>query len=169
MAELAVMALSAAGVGASTASTIGTVLSVGLTAAGAFGSLQAGEVQSQSLNIQARQAGLNSRIEQLEGKRQAARLQEQLNKDLASQNALFASRGILEGEGSALAAREAAKENATKDIDLARFNADIASLSSDQRAANLRSDAKAAKTQGRIGAVKAVSGFKRIPLVNEKP
>lgn len=159
MAELAILAATSLGASAGTAATIGTIASVGLTAASAFGSIQAGKQEAAALNLQARQADLNARTERLEGKRQALQIEEQLNRDLASQNALFAARGGLQGEGSAAAAEAISRERATQDIDLARFNTDIAALNAEQRASNARSNAKAAKQQGIFDAITTVAGF----------
>lgn len=145
---------------ASAAGTAGSFLSIGLTAASAFGSLSSGQQQASSLNLQARQADLNARTEKLEGKRKSLALQEQLDRDLASQNALFATRGILQGEGSALAAEEKARENATSDINLAVFGSDIAAGNAQQRGSNLRADATAAKSKGRFDALTTIGGLK---------
>lgn len=179
MAELAVMAATGLGASASTAATIGTVVSVGLTAASAFGSLSAGNQQSANLELQARQADLNARTEKLEGRRAALQIQEQLDRDLASQNALFAARGILEGEGTAAAAKDEATRQATKDIDLARFNSDINAGNAQTRAGIARADAKAAKQQGIFNALDTVSGLKfpstpggggsKVPIPKRKP
>lgn len=163
MAELAVMAATGLGASAGTAATIGTIASVGLTAASAFSSIQAGSQQAAGLRIQARQAELNARAERLEGKRQAAAIRDQLESDLASQNALFAARGVLQGEGSAEAARVVSQENASRDIDLARFNTDINALNAEQRAANLRADAKAAKSAGIFEGISTIASFKSVP------
>lgn len=160
MAELAIMAATSLGASAGTAATIGTVASVGLTAASAFGSIQAGNQQAAALNMQARQSTLNAGFERIEGRRQSLAIKEQLERDLSSQNALFAARGTLQGEGSSLAAQETAQRNASNDIDLALFNSDIAALNAEQRAANSRSDAKAAKKSGIMDAVGTVAGFK---------
>ena len=179
MAELAVMAATSLGASASAAATIGTIASVGLTAASAFSSLSAGNQQAASLNLQARQAGLNAQAERLEGRRQALAIQDQLDRDLASQNALFAARGVLQGEGSAEAAAQTAKDNATKDIDLARFNTDMNALNAEQRGANARADASAAKSQGIFDAISTVGSFKavkaptggtsKVPIPKRKP
>lgn len=179
MAELAVMALTSAGASAATASTIGTVLSVGMTAASAFGSIQAGQQEAASLNLQAKQSDLNARAERLEGKRQARELQDQLNRDLASQNAIFAARGSLQGEGSSAAASDAARDNANEDIDNALFNSEIAALNAEQRASNARSDASAAKKKGILGAAQTVGSYKKptffgsntgnVPIPTRKP
>lgn len=163
MAELAVLALTSAGVSAGTAATIGTVVSVGMTAASAFSSIQAGKAESNALKVQARQAGVNARLERLEGRRQAGAIQDQLEKDLASQNAIFAARGSLQGEGSAAAAAAAANNNATRDINLALFNSEIGALNAEQRASNNRADAKAARSKGFKDALSTVGSFKPFP------
>jgi hypothetical protein len=59
-----------------------------------------------------------------------------------------------------------AQESATKDIDLARFNTDMNALNAEQRAANARSDASAAKQQGIFDAISTVSSFKPAPGEN---
>lgn len=179
MAELAVMALTTAGVSAGTAATIGTVMQVGLTAASAFSSIKAGRQEAAGLEIQAKQAGLNARQERLEGKRQALQLQGNLDRDLASQNAMFGARGILQGEGSAAAAEATSRTNATRDIDAARFGADIAALNAEQRASNYRSEAKAAKAKGYMDALGTLGSFAapsspkggvgKVPIPKRKP
>jgi hypothetical protein len=162
MAELAVMALTSAGVSAGTAATIGTIASVGMTAASAFGAINAGKAEAQSLKIQARQSDLSAQATRLEGRRQALSLEKNLQADLASQNAIFGARGILAGEGSALAAEQESKRAATRDIDLARFGTEIDALGSEQSASNARSDASAAKSAGMMKALGAVADFKPV-------
>nr|DAQ81605.1 MAG TPA: hypothetical protein [Caudoviricetes sp.] len=154
------MAATAAGASAGTAATIGTIASIGLTAASAFSSINAGKQQAASLKLQARQQTANALSDRLQGRQQALQLQEQLDRDLASQNAMFAARSTLQGEGSALAAQETAQKNATRDIDLARFNADISALSNEQAAANSRADAKAAKTKGYMDALQTIGSYR---------
>lgn len=162
MAAVIPAALTAIGASASTAATVGSVVNVGLTAASAFGAVQSGLAQSAALETQARQYEANARLEGLKGREQALALQNQLDADLASQNALFASRGTLQGEGSALAARNEAKKNASRDIDNARFNADIAALNAKQSASNARSNASSAKQSGLINAAGSLGGFQPI-------
>lgn len=172
--------LLAAGASAGTAATVSTIASVGLTAASAFSSIQAGNAEAASLNLQARQSDLNARTDRLEGKRQALAIQQQLDKDLASQNALFGARGVLQGEGSAEAAASTAKENASRDINLALFNSDINALSAEQRASNSRADAASAKQGGIFDAVTTIGNFKapakaptggagKVPIPKRKP
>lgn len=172
MAELAIMAATSLGASAGTAATIGTIASVGLTAASAFSSLQAGNAEASSLKLQARQSDLNARAERLQGRQQALAISERLSQDLASQNALFGARGQLSGEGSAEAAREKAKSNASSDIKAAQFNSELTALSAEQRSSNARSDATAAKSGGVFDAIKAVGSFKapvKAPTTSRRP
>lgn len=135
-------------------------IAVAVTAVSVVSTISAGQQQAAALKTQARQADLNAKAETLEGRRQALEIENKLAQDLASQNALFAARGTLQGEGSSLAAQETAQENASKDIDLALFNSDIASLNAQQRGANARADASAAKTQSYLSAGQtALSGY----------
>lgn len=147
--------------------TAGSLLTGGLTAASAFSSIQSGNQQSAALNMQARQSTLNAGFERLEGRRQSLAIQEQLERDLSSQNALFAARGTLQGEGSSLAAKETAKRNASNDIDLALFNSDIAGLNAEQRASNSKLNAAAKKTEGGVEALRTVSGYKPVKSLLE--
>jgi len=135
-----------------------TWVAVAVAAVSAVSSIAAGQAESANLKLQSQQAELNSRAETLEGKRQALAIENQLAQDLASQNALFGARNVLQGEGSAQAAADAAKENASDDISNALFNADMGSLNATQRAANLKADASSAKTQGYLKAAEAVAG-----------
>lgn len=159
MAELAVMALTSAGVSAGTAATIGTIASVGLTAASAFSSIQAGNAEASSLNVSAQQAALSSKQERLRFKQESAAIQNNLIENLASQNAMFGARGMISSEGSALAAQETSRINAAKDIDLARFDTEVVASNYDQQSSNLRSEAKAAKSKGFTDAIGTLSGL----------
>lgn len=165
MAELAMVALTKVGVSAAAAKTIGTIASVGMTAASAFSSISAGRQEAASLKLQSRQSLVNAKLERQEGRRKALEITDRLNSDLASQNALFSARGQLTGEGSAQAARSKSIENASRDIDLARFDSEIAGLNAEQRASNARSDAKAAKKKGIFDAIDTVASYKRPSLV----
>lgn len=165
MAELALMAAGSLGATGGALSTIGTLAQVGLTAASAFSSLQAGGAEAAAQEVAARQAGLNARVEGLRGRQDALDIQRQLSRDLASQNALFAARGGLLGEGSAGAARDIAKERASQNIDTALFNANIAQGNAEQRAINARAEGRAAKRAGVFGAVTSLADFKPIPTV----
>lgn len=135
-------------------------VAVAVAAVSAVSAISAGQQQAQNLKLQSRQAELNADAERLEGRREALAIEGDLARDLASQNALFGARGVLEGEGTAEAAAEASKENASADIERALFNAEITALSGEQRSSNLKSDASAAKREGFLKAAEAgASGF----------
>lgn len=158
---MAIGAVSSAGV-AGTVGTIGSVLSLGLTAASAFGSMQAGKQEAAAFNLQSDQATLNARMERLSGKQQAKDIQGQLDRDLASQNALFAARGVLAGEGSAAAARDVAKATASESISRAQFGAEIGALNAEQRASLSRSKASSAKSAGVTRALGTIASYKPV-------
>lgn len=134
-----------------------SLLSGLMTGAGAYGQYQAGLMQADILNMQARQAELNARMETIKGRQAALNISKNLEKDLAAQNAIFASRGVLQGEGTALAASEASKENAQADIDIAMFGGAIASESDKLRAAQYGAEAGAAKSTGITNALSSAT------------
>lgn len=164
MAELALMAATKIGVGAATAGKIGTLAQVGLTAASAFGSIQSSRMEAASFKMQARQAQVNTRISEIEGREEALRIQQKLDRDVASVNAIFGSRSFVEGQGSAAAAASFAKSQATESIKAAQFNTGIKTASAQQRAVNARSEARGARTSGVLSALRTVGGFKRPTL-----
>jgi hypothetical protein len=133
-----------------------------LTGAGAFGQIQAGNMQADILNMQARQSELSARQESLKGRQQSLAIKKQLERDLSSQNATFAARGVLAGEGSAAAAAEESRQNASDDIDIATFGAEMGSESEKIQAAQDRISAAAAKKAGRNEAINSIAGSKAI-------
>lgn len=145
----------------------GSLLSGLMTGAGAFGQMQAGNMQQKILNLQAQQSELNARMEGLKGRSQALQIRNQLDRDLASQNATFAARGVLQGEGSAMAAADSSKKNAQDDIDTALFGAKMGSESDKLQAAQYRAEGKAAKTAGRIEAINAVATYRPVQSLLE--
>lgn len=163
MAELAVMAATTLGATKTAAATVGTIASVGLTAASAFGSVSAGQQQQQALDIQSQQSQLNARVERLKGREQALQVRRNLDRELASQNALFAARGQLQGEGTSAAAEKVSRERATESIENARFNTEISAGNAQNRAAIARSEGRAARSAGTFGAIRAVGTFRRPP------
>lgn len=150
-----------------------TWVAVAVATVSAVSAVAAGQQQAQSLKLQSKQAALNAEAEGLEGRRQSLEIQDSLARDLASQNALFGARGILEGEGSAAAAADTARANATSDIENALFNTELNKQSALQRSANLKSDASAAKASGFLKAGEAVAGgfsaFKAAPTKTTVP
>lgn len=144
--------------GTAGAVTAGGLLSGGLTAASMFGSIAGGFQESAILKYQAKQSDLNASYEKLKGRQQALTIKRQLTQDLASQNAIFTSRGVLTGEGSALAAQESSRQNASDDIETARFGADMNAAAETAQAAQYRSAASTAKLSGFMSAGKTFAG-----------
>ena len=140
----------------------GSLLNLGLTAASAFGQVQAGNSSAAILNMQAQQAELNARMETIKGRESALTIKKQLDKDLASQNALFSARGVLQGEGSALAANKTAKANAKADIEVAQFGAEMGSESDKLRASQYKTGAKAAKKSGKTEAINTIASNRTV-------
>lgn len=128
-----------AGIGASAGS-----LALGLGIASAATGVLSGYQQKQASETQADQARLNARLESLQGQQQALDIQRALRSDLASQEAMFAARGVLQGEGSAMAAQSIARQNANASIDSAMFNASMRRDNAMQRASNLEQQGQSA-------------------------
>lgn len=141
---------------------VGSLLSGLLTGASAFSQVQAGNLNAQILNIQARQSDLNARQETVKGRQKALAIKDNLERTLAGQNATFEARGVLQGEGSALAAEQASRDNASKDIDSAMFDAQFASESEKLQGTQFRSEAKSSKSAGYTRAAETLAGSRTI-------
>lgn len=136
---------------AGAASTIGTgfsLLSGITTIAGAAGQAQAGRLQAQQFEMQAQQNELNSRIETLNAEEKANEIRRTLLENTGSANAMFAARGIGLGSGTPAQARVTAANNASINIDKARFGGTIASNEKILQASQNRISAKSAKLSG---------------------
>jgi hypothetical protein len=136
-------------------------LSLGLTAASAYGSIMAGQQQAASSRFQAKQSELQARMEGLKGRESALQIRQQLERDLAGANATFAARGLM-SEGSAQAALQAGKERATSDIEAAMFGAENAKQAALSQAAQYRSQASSQSTAGIIGAATTVASSRTV-------
>lgn len=137
------------------------------TAASAYGQIQAGRQEKAALDLQARQSDLAARQEKLRGKQQAQLIRDQLSRDLASQNALFAARGGLAGEGSAQAARGAATTEASRDIRIAQFDAGQRTTQKLIEADQYRAEGSAAQLIGvsrAIGTIQNSRTFRKFSL-----
>jgi hypothetical protein len=66
----------------------------------AFSSIQAGRVEAANLKFQQKQANLQARAAEIQGKEQQNLLREDLLKNLASANAAFAARGVSISSGT---------------------------------------------------------------------
>ncbi len=137
----------------STAGTLATGLST-------VSSIQAGRQQSAVYKAQARQAELQARNTLLQGRQQSLAIKEQLNRDVATQAAGFAARGVLSGEGSALAAMEQSKLNASRDIEYAMYGANMGYYQGNAQAAQYRTSASASTLSGYTNAVNTLTRSK---------
>lgn len=124
--------------------SIGTVLSAG----SAISSIMGGQQGAAVSKMQARQAELAAKQEELKGRETAATIRRQLNASLASQNAIFAARGIAPGGTTQTLVNESSSA-AARDIEIARFGAS-------QSASALRSQAQQYQVEG---SAKKLSGF----------
>lgn len=125
-----------------------SLLSGVMTAASAFGQIQSANMQAASLNMQARQADIQARNELLRGRQTSLAIRQQLERDLAGASATFAARGVLAGEGSAQAALDKSRADATEDINIAMYGAKMGAESEMMQGQQYRMEAKASKTLG---------------------
>lgn len=123
---------------------VGSLLSFGSAAGSILGGFQ-GQATS---NMQARQAELSAKQEELKGRETAATIRRQLSSSLASQNAIFAARGINPNGMTRTIANESSSQ-AARDINIAQFGAT-------QAAGALRSQSQQYKIEGKA---KVLSGF----------
>lgn len=114
--------------------------------------LLAGNEASKTAKRQSAQILLSNRIQTIKAKEQAARINEDLNKTLATQTALFAARGGIAGEGSALALATSTTDAANKDIDTINFNSSIEAINAQRKASAVRFAGKQAKNKSRMDA-----------------
>lgn len=143
-------------------SSIGSLLTLGLTGAGALATVGAGQMQKSMYNQQAQQANLNARLEGLRGRQEALQLKEQRDANLASINAIYASRGGLTSSGTAARAMDVSRKNAADDIDLAMFNSTMSQQQMRQQASNLRQEGKSAAFYSRANALTQVAGSRSV-------
>ena len=150
MAEMLILAATTAGASAGTAATIGTVASsVGtiLSVGSAVSSIAGGMQANQTAKIQARQLELAGRQEELKGRDDAVRIKQRLNAALASQNAIFGARGLAPS-GTPTILRSEASNQASQDIELARFNAGQSASAMRTQALQVKQDGKGELLKG---------------------
>jgi len=131
--------LVAAGVGAATASTAGTVMSVISTAAtiaGGISSYQQGQAAQD-------QAEMQARAEEVNGRMQAIATNDELLKTLSRNNAVAAASGI-QSSGSVARAQEAAQRQASIELSTNRFNTEMNKSALNQKAEVASNRGKAA-------------------------
>lgn len=146
--------MAAVGVTAATATTagsagmLGTILSGGLTAASAFGSIMSGQQQNAVYKAQAQQSELAARTEELKGRQMADNIRRSLQATLASQNAAFAARGISLSSGTPVNLGNVSKNQASQDIQTTQFGAGTAAAAERGTAAQQKLSGRAAVTSG---------------------
>ena len=148
--------LLAAGASAGTASTVGTILSVGMTAASAFGAISGGQQENTAYKAQAKQSELAARAEELRGRDQAVKIRNNLQATLASQNAAFAARGISLNSGTPVNLGNVSKTQASQDVQTAQFGSGMAAEAERGTAAQQRMSGKAAVTKGYMNAASTI-------------
>lgn len=158
MVESVMLATMAAGGSAATATTVGSIagglatagsaLSTILPVVGAVGSVMGGQQQASAYKAQARQSELAAKQEELRGREQADNIRRSLQATLASQNAAFAARGISPFTGTPLALSTESRNQASRDIDIARFGAGQAAGALRGQAGQQRIEASSARTSG---------------------
>lgn len=126
----------------------GSLISGGLTAASAFGSIMGGNQQAAVYKAQAQQSELSARQEELKGREQADKIRRSLQATLSSQNAAFAARGISLTSGTPVNIGNVSRTEAARDIENAQFGAGMASAAERGQAGQYRMSGRAARTSG---------------------
>lgn len=145
-----------AAAGASSFFSMGTLLSLGLTGAGALAQISAGNQQSAIYKQQAEQTALNTQLEGIRGRQEALSIKKDRDQKLASINATYAARGGYSGSGTPAQAIIESRKNASEDMDVARFNSSMRQNQYKQQGVNQLSEAKAAKSGGITNALLTV-------------
>ena len=129
-----------------------------LTGASAFGQIAQGQEMAAIAKFNSQQSELQARQERLKARDQINLIKQQLNKDIASQSAFFGARSVLQGEGSAQAAQDAAKRNAGYDVDIARFGGETAANAAMAQSAQYKKEAKFSMRQGVYSGIQTIAG-----------
>lgn len=145
---------------ASGAATLGSFATLGnaLSLFGALGSISGGNQQASAYKLQARQEELNARLETVKAEDTANALRRNLLANIGTANATFAARGIGLGSGTPEQAKIVGANNASRNIESARFGGEIASLDRQVQAGQYRSAGRAARTQGYFNAARGLAG-----------
>lgn len=146
----------AAGGAAAGAATTGfsltSLLSTGATVVGGLASLASGRNQASALNAQAGQEDIKAVQEEINGRQEALTAMRKLNADLG--NVLVAGYASgLAPSGSVEAAQNEALQTGEANITMARNNARFAAAARRGQAAQLRTEARGAKSQGLFSAI----------------
>lgn len=142
--------VTAAASGLGTISTIGSFVSPLLTVGSALSSVAGGMQGAAVSKAQSRQAELAARQEELRGREQADKIRRGLSASLASQNAIFAARGISPYTGTPQTIAGQSATQASYDIDIARFGATQSAGALRSQAGQYAIEGKAKMTSGLI-------------------
>lgn len=135
-----------------TASTLGTMFSIGST-------LFAGDAENQTAQQEARWMDIRARQEQIRGQQEATAIKNSLVKSIASSNAKGAAAGIDISSGSPVTAVQAAMNDANDAYSLAKDNAAGAAEAYQQNAYMSRQQGRNAVRSARTQAMGLASDF----------
>lgn len=130
-----------------------------LTGAAAYSDINAGRIAQQTAELNARNAELRANQIALQGRQQSIEIRRQLDRDLASQSAAFAARGVLTGEGSAAAAADESRTAASDDIETVRFNTTTKTQTEAINASQMRLEGSAQRAAGKARGYQRIGGF----------
>lgn len=108
----------------------------------------AGREQEKQFIFEAREKQTQARLEGLRAKERVRSINEQLESDIASANALFAARGITTGSGTSRGVLSKISQQASRDIEATQFGGLANQIQLRRQALNLRRTGKAAKAAG---------------------
>lgn len=136
----------------------GSLLSSGFSAFGALGQIVGGNQQAAVSKAQAAQYALSARQEELKGREQADMIRRSLQASLASQNAIYAARGVSTRTGTPVTIGNVSRTEASRDIETAQFNAGMSAGAERLRATQAKIEGKSAKTAGYSAAATKLYG-----------
>lgn len=140
------------GLTAGVASTVGGLVGAASTGFSLLGAIQGGRQQSAMYKIQAKQSELAARTERLRGAEQVSSIRQKMRSTLATQNALFAGRGVMLADGSPASVAAATGNAAGQDIARAQFGADMRASSLESQAQQFQLEADSSEDRGLLDA-----------------
>lgn len=139
-------------IGSAGAISLASTVQFGLTAAGVFGALEAGNAQASSLKQEAYQRDLQARASTINAKERANSIREQMFRDTAQANALLSARGADLSSGNARQAIIESQANAQRGVNQSIFQGNLETAQNQLAATQARRDASAARTSGYVTA-----------------
>jgi hypothetical protein len=137
-----------------------TAIQLASTAVAAYGAYQTGQMQAQSMRLQASQAELQGRQNALNYSRQGLQVLRRQEQLAAAVRARAASGGVDPFTGSPLSIQQIDMMRAQEEAEIARENAQMAIYGGLAQSQSLQSAASTAEFMGTVGAVsRGISGF----------